>query len=153
MSGGGGTGLIVMPDRSDEVMIVLTPRFPCRITHVPYSHADIPFKSFPHRTAILISVRCMTSHRCSPARVAPRTRPHRPCWHAPAAAVPLLHVLCRRVTRSPFRLLPCSQALPDCDRQTIQMMNRRKPENVPTSVALRARVSRAQPPAPTVTRV
>ena len=74
MSGGGGTGLIVMPDRSDEVMIVLTPRFPCRITHVPYSHADIPFKSFPHRTAILISVRCMTSHRCSPARVAPRTR-------------------------------------------------------------------------------
>jgi len=95
-----------MPDRSDEVMIVLTPRFPCRITHVPYSHADIPFKSFPHRTAILISVRCMTSHRCSPARVAPRTRP--PCWGMPPRPLFRCCMFCVvgwRVRRSGFCLV------------------------------------------------
>ena len=147
MSGGGGTGLIVMPDRSDEVMIVphgshvacaiLSRRHPLQIVPPPHRNSDF-----------------CTVHDVASVQSRPRSPAHTaPCWHAPAAAVPLLHVLCRRVTRSPFRLLPCSQALPDCDRQTIQMMNRRKPENVPTSVALRARVSRAQPPAPTVTRV
>jgi hypothetical protein len=98
----------------------------------------------PHRNSDFCTVHDVASVQSRPRRplglaVAPRTCPMRP-WHAPAAAVPPVpllheHVLCRRVTRSPFRLLPCSQALPDCDRQTIQMMNRRKRRK--RSVALR----------------